>query len=51
MNEVSFISTGIKKVSIEGCQTANGNGFKAIGESREIPANRGQRQEETVRVD
>ena len=41
MNEVRFVSTGIKKVTIEGCQTANGNGFKAIGESREIPGARG----------
>ena len=46
-----FVGTGIKKVAIEGCQTANGNGFKAIGESREIPANRGQKQSESVRVD
>ena len=51
VNEVRFTSTGIKKVQIEGCQTANGNGFKAIGESREIPPNRGQKQQESVRVD
>ena len=50
VNEVRFVSTGIKKVQVEGCQTANGNGFKAIGESREIPANRGQRQSESVRI-
>ena len=41
VNEVRFVSSGVKKVAIEGCQTANGNGFKVIGESREIPANRG----------
>ena len=34
------------KVVIEGCQTANGNGFKPIAESREIPHNRGARQQE-----
>ena len=51
MNEVNFKSTGIKKVSIEGCQTANGNGFKLIGESKEIPANRGQKQEASVSID
>ena len=51
VNEVRFVSTGVKKVAIEGCQTANGNGFKVIGESREIPANRGQRQSESVAID
>ena len=45
------MGTGIRRVAIEGCQTANGNGFKQIGESREIPANRGQRQNDTVRID
>ena len=45
------MGTGVKKVAIEGCQTANGNGFKAIGESREIPANRGQKQSDSIRVD
>ena len=38
-------------MSIEGCQTANGNGFKAIGESKEIPPNRGHKQDESVRID
>ena len=51
VNEVRFVSTGIKKVAIEGCQTANGNGFKVIGESREIPHNRGQRQSEAVSIE
>ena len=46
-----FVSTGIKKVSIEGCQTANGNGFKVIGESKEIGANRGQKQSDAVTID
>ena len=50
VNQVGFISTGIKKVVIEGCQTANGNGFKPIAESREIPHNRGARQQEQVNV-
>ena len=50
INEVQFQSTGIKRVTVEGCQTANGNGFKTIGESREIPSNRGNKQNETVRI-
>ena len=51
INEVRFVSSGVKRVSIEGCQTANGNGFKAIGESRELPSNRGQKQSESVRIE
>lgn len=34
VNEVKFSTTGAKKVVIEGCQTATGNQFKQIGESR-----------------
>ena len=51
VNEVRFVSTGIRKVAIEGCQTANGNGFKQIAESRELAAGRGQRQQESVQID
>ena len=50
INEVRFVGTGIKKVAIEGCQTANGNGFKKIGETKEIAAGRGQTQSDSVRV-
>ena len=37
MSDITFLSTNVKKVEIEGCATANGNGFKIIGESKEIP--------------
>ncbi len=34
VNEVKFQTTGAKKVMIEGCQTATGNAFKSIAESK-----------------
>ena len=36
INEVKFISTGIRKVFIRGCTSMSGNGFNKIGESAEI---------------
>ena len=45
-----FSATGVKKVTLEGCQTANGNGFKVIGESREIAGKNGQMSEDSVKV-
>ena len=44
------MTTGVKKVQIEGCQTANGNGFKVIGESKEIANKNGGVQNESVRI-
>ena len=46
VSDISFSSTNVKKIEIEGCQTANGNGFKIIGESKEIAAKDGQMQHE-----
>ena len=34
INEVKFQTSGAKKVTIEGCQTATGNAFKTIAESK-----------------
>ena len=47
---MTFASTNIKKVEIEGCATANGNGFKLIGESKEIAHRNGQLQQEQVGI-
>ena len=34
VNEVKFVTTGARKIVIEGCPTATGNAFKVIGESK-----------------
>ena len=34
VNAVNFQTSGAKKIVIEGCQTATGNAFKPIGESK-----------------
>ena len=34
INEVKFQTSGAKKIVIEGCQTATGNAFKPISESK-----------------
>ena len=34
VNEVKFTTTGARKVCIEGCQSATGNAFTTIGESK-----------------
>ena len=41
VKEVSFLTSGVKKVEIQGCATANGNDFKVIGESKELQGSRG----------
>ena len=42
INEVKFLTSGVKKVEIHGCQTVNGNNFNVIGESKELQGSRGQ---------
>ena len=34
INEIKFVTTGAKKIVVEGCQTATGNAFKTIAESK-----------------
>ena len=41
INEVKFLTSGVKKVEIQGCQTVNGNNFNVIGESKELQGSRG----------
>ena len=51
INEVSFLTSGVKKVQIQGCQTVNGNNFSVIGESKELQGGRGQmQQQESIRI-
>ena len=50
INEVSFVTTGARKVCIEGCQTANGNAFKTVGESKEIQGMNGGLQKQSIKV-
>ena len=41
INEVKFLTSGVKKVEIQGCQTVNGNNFNVIAESKELTGSRG----------
>ena len=51
VNEVKFLTSGVKKVEIQGCQTVNGNNFTTIGESKELQGSRGQLQpQESIRL-
>ena len=50
ITEVSFVTTGAKKIVIEGCATSNGNAFKTVGESQEINWMNGGLQKQTVRL-
>jgi len=36
VNEVKFMTTGVKKVVIEGCKSTNASEFKKVGESKEL---------------
>ena len=45
------MTSGVKKVEIQGCQTVNGNNFTVIGESKELQGSRGQVQpQESIRL-
>ena len=37
VNEVRFTVTGVRKIYIEGCKTANASEFKRVGESKGNP--------------
>ena len=51
IKEVKFLTSGVKKVVIQGCQTVNGNNFTVIGESKELQGSRGQIQpQESVQI-
>ncbi|CDW87581.1 UNKNOWN [Stylonychia lemnae] len=49
INEIKFISTGARKIVIEGCKTTNASEFKKVGESKEL-MNKTGIQNETVRL-
>ena len=51
INEVKFMSTGIRRVVISGCPTLNGNSFKDIGETKDLGGKDGHSlQKESIRI-
>ena len=51
VDEVKFMTTGAKKVVIEGCKTTNASEFKKIGESKELGGKSGGMQTDAVKVE
>ena len=43
------MTTGAKKISIEGCKTANASEFKRVGESKELNKGNGM-QNDSIRL-
>mmetsp|Transcript_29498 Transcript_29498/g.21951 ORF Transcript_29498/g.21951 Transcript_29498/m.21951 type:complete len:126 (+) Transcript_29498:14-391(+) len=50
VNEVRFVTTGAKKILIEGCKTSNSSDFKKVGESKELGGKTGGFQTDSVRL-
>jgi uncharacterized protein YlxW (UPF0749 family) len=48
---VKFVTTGAKKIAIDGCKTTNASDFKRIGESKELGGKNGGIQTDTVKVE
>ena len=49
MNEVRFMTSGAKKIVIEGCKSTNASEFKKVGESKELGKGSGM-QNDSIRL-